>query len=108
MLGGMGDHDRIVKALVSTARPVIRQYFGPDSCIASTRIGIDALARFGVKSEAIGVSAFAYNQGYLQKMNELDRPAQTHEELLEWEKETGAWNVACGARKSNTPDDEWT
>lgn len=51
----------VLDALVDAARPVIRTEFRADSCIASTRIGIDALAYFGIRAVELPVSVLVFN-----------------------------------------------
>lgn len=53
----------IVKALLDIARPEILRHYRPDSCIGSTRIGIDVLAYFGVGSRPLPVEATLFNRG---------------------------------------------
>lgn len=43
---------QIINALVEHARPLILTRYRPDSCIDSTRIGIAALAHFGITGRA--------------------------------------------------------
>jgi hypothetical protein len=48
-------------ALVSVARPAIRTSFSADSCIASTRIGLDVLSYFGITGQPLPVCLVAAN-----------------------------------------------
>lgn len=50
-----------IAALVATARPHILERFRPNSCIASTRVAIEALARFGVAATAVAAQVEIYN-----------------------------------------------
>jgi len=44
---------RIIEAYAAVARPIILNFFVPNSCIASSRITVEVLSRFGVSAEAI-------------------------------------------------------
>lgn len=54
----------IIDRFAKTARPIIRQYFRADSCVASTRITIEVLSRFGIKARPFQVSPVAMNRQY--------------------------------------------
>ena len=47
--------NEIIQRFAYVARPVILSYFPSNSCIASTRIAIEVLARFGVEADALAV-----------------------------------------------------
>ena len=52
---------RVVESLVRVARPIILEMFNKDSCIASTRIAIDALRYFGITAVPMSLSTTIYN-----------------------------------------------
>lgn len=56
------DPQAVITALVKVAREEILTTFAPDSCIASTRIGIDVLRYFGVTAKPIPVSVTIFNE----------------------------------------------
>jgi hypothetical protein len=58
----------VVETLVAVARPIILTRYRADSCIASTRIAIDALAHFGVDAEPFACLAMAYNKRYGERL----------------------------------------
>jgi hypothetical protein len=67
--------ERVIEALVETARPIIlggvgTYAFRRDSCIASTRIGTLALAEFGVRAHVIGASYIMFNAAYRRQVAE--------------------------------------
>lgn len=96
----------VVTALAKVGRPPILEYFGRRSCIASTRIGLDVLAYFGVQAEplplfmlvlngeAINLAATGMSQAELRaEMNKygLDEPG-------------GPWGIGVGAEIENSKD----
>lgn len=52
---------RIAEILADVARPIILRHYAPHSCVESTRIGIRALAAFGISAVPVPVEAFVYN-----------------------------------------------
>lgn len=54
--------DDVISALVKVAREEILTVFDLDSCIASTRIGIDVLTYFGIQAKPIPVSVTIFNE----------------------------------------------
>lgn len=59
---------QIVAGLAHIGRPEILKRFKPDSCIASTRVGIEVLKRFGITAEAIPVKVMVYNEPLWKRM----------------------------------------
>jgi hypothetical protein len=53
---------RVLDALVAHARPIILTEFTADSCIASTRLGLDVLAYFGITGREYAVLVAAFNR----------------------------------------------
>lgn len=48
--------DEIVQCYAETARPVILQFFPRNSCVASCRITMEVLRRFGIRGQVVPVS----------------------------------------------------
>lgn len=83
-------------------RDLIRLYYKSDSCIASTRIGIDVLAGLGISARPLQVEAMIFNAAMLRLMQAgpipLVEPART--ELFD---SVGAYAVGLGTPE---PDDD--
>lgn len=61
----MNEHEiEILRGFAEIARPIIREAYGPNSCIASTRIVIDVLTRFGLEVQPVSVTAQVWNRAY--------------------------------------------
>lgn len=94
------DPEPILRALCDVGRPLMRKGgLGLDSCIASCRIGMDVLRRFGVHSAPLAVKAAAFN-------------ATGHQFMLdghpEWVKERRDGAYALGAGYGPGPrSDAW-
>ena len=54
--------ERVVRALLGVGRVEILRYWDVNSCIASTRIAIEVLARYGHRALPVVVEARAYNR----------------------------------------------
>jgi len=94
---------QVVAALVKVARPVILSEFEARSCIASTRIGMDALEYFGVKAVPIPLMIMIFNA-------EAHEMLRAGKDLLELQAETlkytptdpgGPWTMGVGAEVEN-------
>lgn len=57
----MTDPAAVIEFLLTEGRSIILERFKPSSCIASTRIGIDVLRGFGLRSYPIATRVVAYN-----------------------------------------------
>lgn len=90
---------RIVKALAKVARPLILTHFSKDSCIASTRIGIDALAYFDVKSVPIPLLAMFANAEAAAMIAQGATLEEVREATLQRtvEEAGGPWTLGVGA-----------
>lgn len=60
------DELAVVAAVMKVARPVLLSVFEPRSCIASTRIGIDVLAYFGITALPISLFMVVHNAEAVQ------------------------------------------
>ena len=58
----------VIQHLVALARPIILTQYDPDSCIGSTRIGIDVLAHFGIEAHPEPTRAFVANKHLLRRL----------------------------------------
>lgn len=67
----------VVFALALVARPRILEAFGPESCVASVRIGLDVLDAFGVSGKPVPVWLRVVNREFrdLDALPEVDRDA---------------------------------
>lgn len=87
--------ERVIKSLLKHARPEILKEFRPDSCIASTAVGIDVLTRFGVLAEPLPVRMMAFNAAFANRI-EAGSPWPTNGEILRWAEEDGSYSVGIG------------
>jgi hypothetical protein len=87
--------ERIVTALLQTARPEIRKEFREDSCIASTAVGIDAMTHFGVLSEPFPVRTSMFNARFVARIK-LGQPWPQGLEVHQWAEEDGSYSVGIG------------
>lgn len=89
----------LAHALANVARPLILTRFRKDSCIASTRIGIDALAYFGVKAVPVSLQMLLFNREAVELLNS----GKTLEEIAAFVRERGLneeggpWTMGVGA-----------
>jgi hypothetical protein len=98
--------DDVLDALVGVARPIILSEFRKDSCIASTRVAIDALAYFGVKAEPLPVIATIFNAEAAAILNgggTLEELAAAQQEK-ELDEPGGPWSLAIGTGHSRNND----
>lgn len=107
--GGVACHDesvpptaqqaRILDALVSHARPVILTEFQADSCIASTRIGLDVLGYFGIPAREYPLLVAAFNPEALALMEQGVPVEEIGEQTrsISPDDPDGPWSVGIGA-----------
>lgn len=84
----------ILRACAAVARPMIRERWNADSCIASTAIGIKALERIGITARAAGARVYVYNRqavGYIERHG----MPQNDQELRAMQR-AGGWTVGIG------------
>jgi hypothetical protein len=74
------EHERAIEALVKVARPIIRERFNLASCIASTRVGLLALAEFGVQAHPQAVEYLIVNNDFRELTAELGRMPSVEEQ----------------------------
>lgn len=85
--------------LIEVARPEILTVLKPDSCIGSTRIGIDVLTYFGIKAIPVPVRIFVLNA----EANRILEETGSYEELAKAvavptkDDEGGPWTMGIGA-----------
>lgn len=84
----------IVARLVEKARPIILEYYTPDSCIASTRIALDVLRHFGIETYALSVKAMLFNRIYRDHYEAIGR-APSDQEAEAWFA-AGAHSIGLG------------
>lgn len=88
----------ILDALIMVARPIIREHFRPDSCIASTRVTIDVLRYFGILAEPLPVNALVFNPEAAAMIVNGSTDADVAEKLAtQSDADTGGvWSVGVG------------
>jgi hypothetical protein len=98
-------HRLLLDALTKVARPLILEVFNRDSCIASTRIAIDALASFGVVAEPMSLSVTVYNRAAAEAITQGPAVANlmNFRSALRANEGDEIWSVAIGAGLSE-PD----
>lgn len=89
----------LLTALVDLGRPIILENFKPDSCIVSTRIGLDVLAYFGIRGKEYPVSVLIFNAEaaqILQETQDFQAVAEaTHARAVD--EPGGPWTIGLGA-----------
>lgn len=89
---------KVIASLLKHAHGPIRRHFQSDSCIASTRIGIDVLDYFSVASAPLALQVLIFNEEAIQ----LLEGGMTMEELaahmrgIPLEQEGGPWSMGVG------------
>jgi hypothetical protein len=96
----LADRDQaVLDALVRHARPIIREYFSADSCIASTRIGLDVLEFFGLHGQPMPVMLAVWNADALALIERVGIDQAGPQILAQPLDQTGGpWTVGIGAR----------
>lgn len=87
----------VVRLLVEMARPMILRRFRPSSCIASTRVAIDVLARFGMPAEPLPVTVYICNEIFARHVERVGQPA-TEEEARRLFEVDGGHTILIGDR----------
>lgn len=95
--------EQVILALAKVARPVLLRYFEPRSCIASTRIGIDVLAYFGIKAVPVPLLVAIFNAEAARMVNEGMSLSDVAEAMWKISKDQpgGPWTIALGAEVEN-------
>jgi hypothetical protein len=87
----------LLEALGPALRREMRPGYGADSCIAAVRIGLDALARLGVRDAyPLRVTVMAVNRAYHEQVERHRQLPRSVEEREAWHRETGAHSVGLG------------
>lgn len=63
--------EMIVDSFAAVARPIIRGSYAANSCIASTRVALDVLHRFGLRATALVARAAVFNEATLTESDAL-------------------------------------
>lgn len=89
-----------MQALIDVGRPIILSAFNPDSCIASTKIGLEVLSYFGIAAKEYPVSIMALNEEAMNFLREHDGDLfALKDETMKYTvaQEGGPWTVGLGA-----------
>lgn len=91
----------LVRPVLGEAMPRFDALFTKNSCLNSTRVLMDVLAAFGVRSRPLSVECVAFNAAFVHLVSRLGR-FPTREESFAASDETGAWSVGVDTRPSST------
>jgi hypothetical protein len=84
------------------ARPIIREYFRADSCIASTAITIEVMKRLGIVATPYPCRVLVFNAPFMSRVKRERRyPDST--EVIKWTTGTNLWSVGVGYTTNNEP-----
>ncbi|MGV8847092.1 MAG: hypothetical protein ACOH1Y_16780 [Propionicimonas sp.] len=88
----------VLDALVGCARPVILAEYKSSSCIASTRVGVDVLAYFGVPAKPVPVSLLLMNAEAVRVYEQTENMQAVHTAamLVPADVAGGAWTIGVG------------
>lgn len=96
LLAVIGDH----------ARPLVRQYYRSDSCIASAWIVCATLRHFGFNAKPMGVHCEVFNAEYIRALAIGARPPNADEppeQITAWFEKHGAHSISLGALTPGAP-----
>ncbi len=88
-------------ALSRPLRAAILDFAAPDSCIMSSYVGLQVLARLGIRAEPMTVTLSVFNQAFADKFSEYGHWPQDQTEAVRWSEENGAWAVTAGTPEGN-------
>jgi hypothetical protein len=91
----------LLLAYSKVARPIIREYFRADSCIASTAITIDVLRHFGIGVVPFPCRALIFNHSFANRIKLEGWP--TPEQTIEWTNDGKSWSVGIGYPNGSDP-----
>lgn len=93
------DVDAVIQALHDQARPTLLQYMRPDSCIPSTRIGIDVLEYFGIHAKPLPLFVLVVNDAGIAMLDRGKTLNDVVDEAFKHTKEEagGPWTIGLGA-----------
>ena len=94
-IASMHQREAVLRALLACARPIVRQQWRADSCIASTAIAIDVLDYFGLAAKPLACRTAVWNRQLVERV-EAEGRTPDPEELHQWCRECGAWSVGIG------------
>lgn len=93
-----GEQKRVLDAVTTHARPILLENFRPDSCIASTKVGIDVLAYFGLRGQPMAVSAMLFNAEAMRLLSEGTSMEDLHAMMtaIPADQSGGPWSLGLG------------
>jgi hypothetical protein len=95
----------VLRGIEDVAREEILRDFTPDSCIASTKVLIRVLRRYGIEAVPVGVRLVLGNRTFTRLVKEEGRiPTMDEAILAGWFTKHGAWSVGVGYRQMVRPD----
>lgn len=89
----------VLDALTTHGRPILLEEFRADSCIASTKIGIEVLAYFGMRSEPLPIAAMLFNAeavGMLEQGTAMEE-LRSVMAAIPLDAPGGPWSLGLGA-----------
>jgi hypothetical protein len=91
--------EALLSALVRVGRPILLEVFRPDSCIISTRIGLDVLSYFGIRGKEYPVSAMIFNADAYRMLEETQdfQAVKEATDARTLDEEGGPWTIGLGA-----------
>ena len=103
----MSRHKRVHRAWLQVAQELLPGWLNQDSCIASTAIGLDALAHFGVKAKPVPYLLMVFNAAYIRRATREGRHSSSPAETGAWWEEERAWALGLGAPDTPRGDGKW-
>jgi hypothetical protein len=96
------EQKRVLDAVTEQARPILLEEFRADSCIASTKVGLDVLAYFGMRGEPLAVSAMLFNAEAMTMLNEGTSMEDLHAVMkaIPADQPGGPWSLGLGVGSS--------
>lgn len=82
--------------MLEHARPEILKAFAPDSCIASTAIGIDVLGDLGIAASPLPVRTLIFNEAFANRIENGATFPKTQKEVIAWSKADGSYSIGIG------------
>jgi hypothetical protein len=77
-------------------RRAIRQRYNPDSCVASSSIGLDVLGRLGYEARPISVRTMLANRQFVERLRREGHVPQNAAERERWFIESGCHAIGLG------------
>ena len=98
---------RLLESIGPPLRRTILQFYRPDSCIASVRIGIDVLAGLGLQASPLMVQTNIFNAAMVRLLEERngELPDDRAERMALFEA-VGAWGLGLGMRDPERTDQD--